>query len=226
MYLSKSLGAFSTQVGTISTANPSVVTITSSVIDTQRRISLVTSSAAADLSGVSFTITGTQDGGNVIRETILGSSTSTTAWTTTQDFKTVTSIAISCAQMNLPVAIQTTSVGGTPWVAVNTCVDPTNIGFQLTFNTTRTPMSGVLEYSFDNPPGQGAQNSLSSFGLPTPFTSTSISTAANTTSQGVCSVPIACWRMTLTSTSTAGTTTTSSLKAYLTAIQTGLGSAL
>lgn len=224
-YLYKSLGAFSTQVAIVSTAATPVVTITSTVIDVQRRLTFATTTGA-DFSGLSVTIKGTQDGGNTITETISGSTaTNTPATATLQDFLTVTSISVSSVP-NQPLYFQTNSNGGTSWVPVNTCVTPTNIGFNLTYSSTTTPLTGWIEYSYDNPPGQGTQNTLSSFSHPYPIVSTALSTAANTATAGVCQLPIACWRMTITSTSTAATTTTSSLKVYLAAIQTGLGSAL
>lgn len=227
-YLSKSLAAISTHIGSISTASPGVTTLNASeialVFTTQRRVSFL-SANATDFSAVSFTVVGTQEGGNRITDTIVGSSTGTTAWATVQDFLTITSVTASSV-LNGAVTIQANTQGGTSWQPVNTCANPTNIGFELTYASTRTTLLGTLEYSYDNPPGFGPQNTLSSFSRPYPVTSTALSTTANTNTAGVCLLPIACWRMTITSTSTGSATVTSGLKVYMTALQTGLGSAL
>lgn len=78
-------------------------------LDTARRVLLTT---AADETGITFAITGTDYAGVNISETIAGVD-NTTAYTT-QDFKTVTSIFVSGATTGA-IQIGTNGVASSPW---------------------------------------------------------------------------------------------------------------
>lgn len=227
-YFAKFLTVPSTQLGSISTSATTVstsVVINSSLqpFATQRRVGFI-SANATDFSNTTFTIVGTQEGGTPITEIIKGSTTGTTAWMTTQDFLTISSVTRS-SQLNGTVTMINSTVGGIPWQPVNTCVTPTNIGFGLTYSSTAVGMLGTLEYSFDNPPGQGVQNPNSSWTEPFPITSTSLSTTANANTAGVCNIPIACWRVSMSASGQATSSQAAAYRLFVSALQAGLGSA-
>lgn len=87
-------------------------------LDTQRRVGVT---SAGNVSGVTFTIYGTNQEGNPIQETITGPNIATTS--TTFDFKTVTRVAISGAAA-AAVTVGTTGVGSTQWVTLDQHVSP------------------------------------------------------------------------------------------------------
>lgn len=80
------------------------------ILDTQRRV-LITSDA--DDSGNTFTITGTDDQGHVISETVTGPDGTPTTVSTTLDFKTVTEVEISGNAVG-NILVGTNGVGATP----------------------------------------------------------------------------------------------------------------
>lgn len=231
IYVSKALVAASSNfVGSVSTAATSVITVNSSnmPLDTQRRI--VFTSTAADTSSLTLTITGTRQGGGTVVESVKGSTAGAGAnATTTSDFLTVTSIAIS-SNANVPVLVGTSSVGGTPWQSVNLHVTPPIVGAAMTFVSTAASngsMSAQLDVTLDNPYGPfGGAGGLPTptNAVPTVFQSThwqSITAnnwdAINIQVNPGGYVPIAAWRLTITSSSS------SAGSVNVTAIQAGIG---
>lgn len=221
IYVSKALiAASSSGLGSISTAATPVVTLKTSSLDTQRRVSL---SATADFSAT-FTITGTRQGGTILTEIIRGS-TAAGAVATTNDFLTVSSILVSSGLANGVVQIGTNTNGGSPWQEVNIDVANFNIGFALTYSSTSNSMQAQLEYTLDDVvawnvsqypiyPQGGAPTPINN--PPAVFTSTTISTTGGP-SHGVGIIPFWGWRMTLTSSSSGAGS------ANMTAIQAGIG---
>lgn len=219
IYVSKILAALSSAgIAKISSNNSSAGTINSSQLDTARRIAII-SSIGADLSGITFTITGTREGGGVIRETLLGS-TGTTIRLTTQDFASVTSVVASSAvNVNGGAMFGTSSAGGTPWRVANWHANPMILSAGITLSSSGNSATGVIEITMDDPSGVYSSSST----IQTIFASTSrVCTAVSTNTWGVINVdgqttpPIAAWRLTITSTS--ATTTVSAA-----VMQSGIG---
>lgn len=220
IYLSKSLAAAnSTNLGTISTAATPVVTLSGITLDTARRIQII-STSSGDTSGTTFRITGTRQGGGTLVETISGTTNSTIPFSTTQDFLTVTAVTVTAGSSPVPtpLTIGTNSVGGTLWQSVNYAHSPVNIGVGITYSTTVTPLLGRIEFAFEDPTNT-IMAPLTSVGTPIPFISTAFSTAANTNTAGYINLPISCWRLTITSTSSSATPPT----VYATAVSAGVG---
>ncbi len=193
--------ASSTSVGSISTAAGGTVTLSCATLDTARRISVF----SASLSGPIYTITGLNETGNQITETITPSTTVVSAATTTQDFKKVTSVVLSCAITNSSggLLIGTTTQGGTPWTPVDTTRNPINVSFAIDITSPSTVVVASFEVTNDYPtydqvsrlwggasPTRGPQPTISSLG-----SSVTLDTF------GLVTVPFAAWRVTITSSS-------------------------
>ena len=179
-YVSKSITALSSNgIGAIAAGQSTAVTLNSSQLDTGRRIALV-SNAGADISTAFFTITGTREGGGIIRETLVGS-TGTTTRQTTQDFLTVTSITASSV-LGSSALFGTSSIGGTPWQMVNWQISPIELGGGIAFSTGAASVTASIEHTFDDPTGtypnrfSGANGSTQSanIGVPSVYVSTSL----------------------------------------------------
>jgi hypothetical protein len=220
---SLALGLFSSAATTLYTSGSSAQIGTSSgaiatLLDTDRRI--IIWSTGGDLTGLTVKITGTNSGGDIVIETVVGSSASGVVRTTVQDFNSVTSIVFSSLN---PIAaalhVATSSRGGTPWITTNTWADPFDLTALLTLSATNNSMSANFECTLDDvvqttPQAVRAISSTPTTivpWFPLPFISqtpgsTFISTAIDAVTMGNITTPIAAWRVTLTSSSsTAGT---------------------
>lgn len=193
--ITKSLSiASSTGLGAISSATPPVVTLNTSSLGTQRRISL---SATADFSAT-YVVTGTREGGGSVSETVIGASVAGAA-ATTQDFLTVTSVSISSVT-GIPVQIGTNTQGGTPWQAVDVTRNPIIVSGQIVLSSTANGVAASAEYTLGDYAGLNA--------VPTSIISTALSTATSKSNigginlVGTTFVPISAWRITMTSTAT------------------------
>jgi len=208
LYVSKNLiAASSNGIGSVSTASTSVVTVNSSYLDTGRRIVFY---STADASSMRFTVFGYNETVNttLMSESVLGSTASGVAATTTADFYKVTAISLS-SNANIPFIVGTSSVGGTTWKVVDWHGYTPVVGATLTFSTSANGMTGSIELSMDDPTGT-YQNP--NYTVPNVLRSTSHVVGCSTNSYGISNVdanslfPVAAWRMTLTSTSSgAGT---------------------
>jgi len=203
VYVSKTLiAASSNGIGSVSTAATSVVTVNSSYLDTGRRIVFY---STADASSMRFTISGYNESVNttLMSETVIGSTASGLAATTTADFYKVSAISVS-SNANIPFIVGTSSVGGTPWKVVDWSGYTPAIGATLTFTTSANSMSGSIDLTMDDPTNTYSNPNLT---VPGVIKSTSHVVAASTTSYGIANVdansifPVAAWRMTLTSSS-------------------------
>jgi hypothetical protein len=110
-------------------------------LDTQRRV-LVTS--AGNDSGITFTVFGTNQGGNVIQETVTGANAGAVA--TNQDFLTVTRVAASGATAST-VQVGTNGTGSSPWALIDPHVTPCNLGLGVVVAGTAT---FTVEYTYDD----------------------------------------------------------------------------
>src|SRR5262245_44078618 len=147
VYVSKNLiAASSNGIATFSSGATSA-TVNSSSLGTARRIQIAASSGSE--SAATFTITGTNQTGQTISETVTGP-TSNVAVATTQDFLTVTSV-ISSSAINSQVIVGTNTQGGTPWQGVNLGISPCQIAGTMTFSSTANSMAAQIDMTMDYP---------------------------------------------------------------------------
>lgn len=204
--VTKSLSlASSTSIGSISTAGGGTVTLSCSLLDTARRISVF----SASLSGPTYVVFGRQvANGPIISETITPSTTVVSVATTVQDFIQVTAVTLSCAITNSSggFLIGTSTNGGTTWYPIDTTRNPIAVSFQMTPTSSLTQTS--FEYSQDYPnynPRTGLWDNCASptrGPLPT-ISSLGSSVIGPGTTAGSIGAPIVSWRVTLSSCSSA-----------------------
>jgi hypothetical protein len=158
------------------------LTSTPVVLDTPRRV-LITS--GGNDSGITFTVTGTNQTGNPLTETITGGNA--TAVSTTQDFGTVTSVTHS-GSVATTVSVGTSTTASTPWYQVNSWSQQINIGFAGVVSGTVTYQ---VDYTYDDP------NAPFSGPFPTIFNPTGF-TALTATKDGSFTAPVNAIRFTIT----------------------------
>lgn len=110
--------------------------------DVQRQVVL---GSAGNLSAIDFTITGTDEQGRVISETIAGPSAGDV--TTQLDFFTVTQVAVDGA-VGTDVDGGSNGIGGSIPVPVDQYLAPTNIGLGVVVSGT---VDVTVQHSFDDP---------------------------------------------------------------------------
>lgn len=137
------------------TLNGSAATGGVATLDTQRRV-IVTS--GGNDTGITFTVSGTNQSGAPISETIAGASG---VAQTNLDFKTVTSVTHT-GSVASTVTVGTNGVGSSPWQIVNWNTDPNNIGFQVELRSGAANFS--VQYTLDDP-----NNLLTGLGYPLPI---------------------------------------------------------
>ncbi len=160
-------------------------------LDSQRRIGI--SSNGDDL-GITFTITGTNQAGQAISETVAGTNGSVA--TTLQDFYTVTGASASGATAST-VTIGTTTTGSTPWFMLDEWLTPTLVqvttqlvsgsatwSIETTDNDPRAPFAQLIEYNTTPP-------------IPTPVGLLGMTNLSGNTS-GSIAAPVQAWRLTVT----------------------------
>ncbi len=123
------------------TLNGTFVTGGVATLDVQRRVEL---ESAADLSGINFTITGTDEQGRAISETIIGPNAGLSS--TALDFLTITQIAVSAA-VGTDVEGGTNTVGGSIPIPIDIYLAPTNIGLMVTVIGT---VDVTVQHTFDD----------------------------------------------------------------------------
>jgi hypothetical protein len=194
--------ASSTSVGSITSSG--IVTLSCATLDTARRISIFSASAGSP----SFTITGLNQSGNQISETITPSTSVASNATTTQDFLKVSSIVGSCVSAGSSGGwlVGTSTVGGTPWAPIDTTRNPTYVSFQLQPTSSQTQTSFEYSQSYPNyDPVAGAWVGSSNGPQPT-ISSLGSSVVGPGTTQGYINFPIVAWRLTFASTVATATT--------------------
>ena len=200
------LAASSTSIGSVSTAAGGTITLSCATLDTARRISVFSST----LSPTSYVITGLNQYGKQITETIFASTTVVSVATTTQDFTKVTSVTLSSVLSSSGgLLIGTSSVGGTPWVQVDVTRNPMWVGFTIVPASSQTQTS--FEYTNDIPyydpiAGNWPQCAFPARGpLPT-ISSLGSSVVGPSATSGSVSTPFAAWRLTFASSGSSATT--------------------
>lgn len=158
------------------TLNGSIVSGGVATLDTQRQI-LITQ--AADESGHTFTVYGTNDSGAPISEAVAGSAAASVK--TTKSFKTVTRVAISAAATGA-LQVGTNGVGETAWKMLDTFVDMMNIGLSVIVTGT---INYTMNYTYEDP-----NNPITAGGSPTAWPLTALS-AKTANAEGSILFPIA-----------------------------------
>ena len=110
-------------------------------LDIQRRVTL---ESAANLSAITFTITGTDQEGKPVTEAIAGPNATTT--TTTKDFLTITQIAVSAA-VGTNVEIGTSAVGGSQIIPLDQYLTPFNVSLRVEVVGT---VNYTVQYTFND----------------------------------------------------------------------------
>jgi hypothetical protein len=142
-----SLAAASTKLGGVTGFSVLVGSVSTAIatLDTQRRV-LIT--PGGNDSAISYVITGTDDSGQAIGETLAG--TNATGVPTLLDYRTVTSI-IGTASVANGITVGTNGVGATPWFEVKQpVVGPVNVECVGIVAAGKTVNWGV-QYTYDNP---------------------------------------------------------------------------
>ncbi len=114
-------------------------------LGSQRRVILT---FAADETGHTFVVYGTQVGGAAIQETIAGTTAGIVS--STLDFLTVTRISISAAATGALKA-GTNGVGATRWLLMNYDIDPFAVGFVVGVTGT---VNYTVQFTDDDPQNQ------------------------------------------------------------------------
>lgn len=122
------------------TLNGSLVTGGVAVLDAARRVLLTSGSSDT---GITFTVVGTNRNGNAMTETVTGGATTAS---TTQDFKTVSSVTHSGSVAGT-LTIGTSGIGSSQWVAVDNAENPVNVGIGVVISGT---INFTVEYTYDN----------------------------------------------------------------------------
>lgn len=123
------------------TLNGSAVTAGVATLDAARRVAVT---SGGNDSAITFTVVGTNRGGNPQSETITGGNVA--AASTTQDFKTVTSVTHT-GLIAGTVTVGTSGIGSTQWFAVNYHTTPVNLGISVVVTGT---INFTVEYTYDN----------------------------------------------------------------------------
>lgn len=111
-------------------------------LDTQRQVEL---ESAGALSGINFTITGTDEQGREISETIAGPAAGVSA--TSLDFLTVDSIFADAA-VGTDIEVGTNLLGGSIPIPIDIYLDPTSIGLGIVVTGT---VDVTVQHTFDDP---------------------------------------------------------------------------
>ena len=111
------------------------------VLDVQRQVEL---ESGGNISATNFTITGTDESGNIVEETIAGPNATTVA--TAVNFKTVTQIAAD-ASFGTDVEIGTNGVGASQEVPLDQNVSPFNVSLGMIITGT---INATAQFTFDD----------------------------------------------------------------------------
>ena len=111
------------------------------VLDAQRQ---VTFESAGDISAANFTVTGTDDSGNIVTETIAGPNATTVA--TAVNFRTVTQIAVD-ASFATDVEVGTNGVGASQEIPLDQNISPFAVSLGIVVTGT---IDVTSQFTFDD----------------------------------------------------------------------------
>jgi hypothetical protein len=181
--------------GTSLTINGAAASGGIATLDTQRRVLLTFGSEAAPRTLV---VTGTNDSGNPISETLAIPATSPGTVATLQDFLTVTSLVPAGGGWTAAVTVGTNTVGSSPWKLVDPHVTPSLVALNL--NVTGT-INCSIEYTYDaiqgQPPNVG--NLPWTYPVPPQVLLHAVLQGVTTDSDGEINTPVRAWRTTVNS---------------------------
>lgn len=123
------------------TLNGDLVTAGIAHLDVQRKVGIA---STGNLSGVTFTVYGTDQSGNTISESLAGPNNNTVS--TTLDFYTVTQVAASGA-VGTDVIVGTTGVGASAPIPLDIYLDPFNVSL---FADVTGTVNYTAQFTFDN----------------------------------------------------------------------------
>lgn len=124
------------------TLNGSLVTAGVATLDAARRVILT---SGGNDTGITFTVVGTNRFGSALTETVTGASGA--AASTTQDFKTVTSVTHTGSVAGT-LTIGTSGIGSSEWVMIAPSANPVNLGIGVVVSGT---INYTVEYTYDDP---------------------------------------------------------------------------
>jgi hypothetical protein len=156
-------------------------------LDTARRV-LITGNG--NDGAISYTVYGTTQGGSALQEIVAGGNASPYTVSTTQDFKTITRIAVSGATA-AAITAGTSSIGSSPWKLVNWHVTPINIGLAVIVTGT---VNYTVEYTYSDP----TNTYPDPLGFPVPFSVSALASKATTLDSNII-IPVAAVRLTINS---------------------------
>lgn len=134
--------------GTALTLNGSTVTAGVATLDTARRVLLT---FGVEASQRTLVVTGTNETGNPIQETLTVASGGGSTVATLQDYLTVTSLLPAGGGWSAAVTVGTNTVGSSPWKLIDPHVTPINLG--LNVNITSGAINYSIEHTYDALPG-------------------------------------------------------------------------
>lgn len=189
--------------GTNLTINGAAATAGVSTLDSGRRVLLTFGN---EVSNRTLVVTGTNDTGNPISETLAVASGAGGTIATLQDFFTVTTLTPLGGGWTAAVTVGTNTVGSAPWKVIDPHVTPTLIAINL--NITGS-INVTVEYTYDAVQGQSPNFGNLPWTYPTaPQAIAHTSLQAVTASiDGAISVPARAWRTTVNSGTGSVTTT-------------------
>lgn len=165
------------------TLNGSTVTGGVAVLDTARQVLLT---FAADETGHSFTLFGTNQSGAPITEVIAGTTAGTVA--STKNYKTITRVAISAAATGA-ITIGTNGVGASDWRNLNLGVSPFSVGLAVVISGT---VNFTVNYTYENPDSPVGAN-------PVAFPISALAAKAANTDGGALNIPVAAVQLVINS---------------------------
>ena len=174
------------------TLNGAAVTAGIAQLDSQRRISILSS---GNDSGLVWTVSGTMQSGATISENVTGGNA--VAVMTLQDFYTVTSVVGSGATAGT-VQVGTNSTGSSAWIPVDAFMGPEQFGFNVQLLSGGA--TATIETAADSPfpplpiymPGYSQTQPI-----PLPFPLPGITAVVGNAQTGLALTGIAAWRLTL-----------------------------
>lgn len=168
--------------------NGTSTSVTIAQLDTQRRILLTYGSEG---SARTLVVSGTNQFGNPISETLSIPSGGAGSVATVQDFYTVTSLVPGGGGWTAAVTVGTNSVGSSPWLFVNLYSSPIDFGVGATVTGT---VNYSIEYTFDNPNAVGTVAGV----IPRAISLNTMD-AQSASADGSIVTPFLAWRLTINS---------------------------
>lgn len=120
------------------------LTLTSTIVELDQQRKVLITPAGAD-AGRTFTITGTDGGGNAISEAVSGANNPATS-TSVLDFLTVTQIAVDAATAGA-IIVGTSGIGASQPIRLDQYISPFNVSTGLEITDT---VDVTLQYTFDD----------------------------------------------------------------------------